>query len=202
MTSSRSIGPPLLLAVLVLLGGPAVAKTGSVTVTAKMRANAQANIEKHDWAKRIQRGAVKAAEQVLMIPDRELWLMVTPQTLPRTCHTTRIRYTNRTAMCPNCGDKIIPFGNYPWRLDCFRKPWKLTCPVCKEVYPKNDFWAYYLSALDERGIFQPGKGDPKLLFNAEHPDPKDPLHKFAVDDGYGWYDDKNDRWAFAAYYNS
>ncbi|MEW6358866.1 MAG: heparinase II/III family protein [Planctomycetota bacterium] len=192
----------LSIVISILLGGTAVAKTGSVTITAKMRANAKTNIEKYDWAKSAQRAAIQSAEKWIKIPDRDLWLMVTPQTLPRTIHTTRIRYTNRTAMCPNCGPKIIPFGNYPWKIDWFKKPWKLECPACKETYPKNDFWAYYLSALDERGVFQQGKGDPKLLFNADRPDPKDPLHKFAVDDGYGWYDDKDDRWAFAAYYNS
>jgi len=183
-------------------GGTAFCKTHSSTVTAKMRAAARANIEKYEWAKALQRSAVKAAEPWIKISDRDLWMMVTPQTLPRTIHTTRIRYTNRTAKCPNCGDKIIPFGNYPWKIDFFNKPWKLTCPACGEVYPKNDFWAYYLSALDKHGIFQPGKGDRKLLLNTEHPDPRDPLHKFAVDDGYGWYDETGDRWAFVAYYNS
>ncbi|MBM4050772.1 MAG: heparinase, partial [Planctomycetes bacterium] len=64
------------------------------------------------------------------------------------------------------------------------------------------FWAYYLSALDAHGKFQRGQGDPKLLFNSEHPDPKDTLHKYAVDDGYGWMDEKGERWAFVAYYNS
>lgn len=185
-----------------ILGGNAVAKTGSATITAKMRANAKANIQKYEWAKAIQKSAIAAAEPWVKMSDRDLWLMVTPQSLPRTIHTTRIRYTNRTAMCPNCGAKIIPFGNYPWKIDALKRPWKLQCPACGEIYPKNDFWAYYLSALDEHGVFQPGKGDPKLLFNTDHPDPKDPLHKFAVDDGYGWYDEKNNRWAFVAYYNS
>ena len=36
----------------------------------------------------------------------------------------------------------------------------------------------------------PELADRSLLFNAEHPDPNDPLHTFAVDDGFG-YDDGN-----------
>ena len=167
-----------------------------------MRANALANVERFGWAREQQKQVIRAAARWMGIPDRELWFLVTPQSLPRTIHTTRIRYTNRVALCPNCRDKIVPYGNYPWKIDVFGQPWKLTCPSCGEVYPKNDFWAYYLSALDGHGIFQPGKGDRGLLFNAEHPDPRDPLHTFAVDDGYGWTHEEDGRYAFVAYYNS
>jgi hypothetical protein len=183
-------------------GETAVGKTGSVTVTAKMRGNAQANIAKYPWAKKERDAAVKSAQRWLDTPDADLWTLVTPQSLPRTIHTTLIRGTNRVALCPKCREGIVPFGNYPWRKDAVKRPWKLECPNCHEIFPKNDFWGYYLSALDEHGMFQPGKGDPKLLFNTEHPDPKDPLHKYGVDDGYGWYDETGLRWAFVAYYNS
>ena len=164
------------IACLFLSGGVAVAKTAGVTITAQMRANAQANTAKYDWAKKQRDAAVKAAQHWLDMPDEDLWMQVTPQSLPRTIHTTLIRGTNRTALCPKCREGIVPFGNYPWRHDALKRPWKLECPNCHEVFPKNDFWAYYLSALDEHGKFQPGKGDPKLLFNTDHPDPKDPLH--------------------------
>ena len=177
-------------------------KTQSRTVTAEMRANAVRNAKRYKWAREEQRQAIKAAAPWLKVPDRELWMMVTPQTLPRTIHTTQIRYTDRDAVCPNCRDGIVPYGNYPWKIDVLKRPWKLECPNCGEIYPKNDFQAYYRSALDEHGIFQPGKGDPELLFNAEHPNPRDPLHKFAVDDGYGWHHPEDGRYGFIAYYNS
>ena len=177
-------------------------KVHSVTVTAEMRANAQANFAKYPWAARQRDWAVQEAKRWLEMADAELWSLVTPQSLPRTAHTTLIRGTNRVASCPKCRDGIIPFGNYPWRIEATKRPWKLQCPNCSEIFPKNDFWAYYLSALDEHGKFQPGKGDARLLLNAEHPDPKDPLHKYGVDDGYGWYDETGLRWAFAAYYSS
>ncbi|MBM4079190.1 MAG: heparinase, partial [Planctomycetes bacterium] len=177
-------------------------KTGSLTVTAKMRANAQANAAKFEWARKERDSAVAAAQRWLQTPDHDLWMLVTSQALPRTIHTTLIRGTNRTALCPKCREGIIPFGNYPWKMDTLKRPWKLECPNCHDLFPKNDFWAYYLSALDAHGKFQRGQGDPKLLFNSEHPDPKDPLHKYAVDDGYGWMDEKGERWAFVAYYNS
>ncbi len=177
-------------------------KNHSGTVTAQMRANAQANIAKYPWAARHRKAAVRAAQRWLAMPDVDLWALVTPQSLPRTIHTTLIRGTNRVALCPKCREGIVPFGNYPWRIDATGKPWKLQCPNCNEIFPKNDFWAYYRSALDAHGKFQPGKGDRRLLFNAEHPDPADPLHKYGVDDGYGWFDETGMRWAFVAYYNS
>jgi hypothetical protein len=177
-------------------------KQQSVTITAQMRATVQANVANYPWAKKQRDAAVKGAKRWLEMSDAQLWQFVTPQSLPRTIHTTLIRGTNRVAICPKCREGIEPFGNYPWRIDALKRPWKLECPNCKEVFPKNDFWAYYLSALDEHGKFQPGKGDRRLLVNAEHPDPNDPLHKWGVDDGYGWYDETGLRWAFVAYYNS
>ncbi len=196
------IASSLVLMSMALLPTAAEAKSGSITITAAMRATAQANAARYPWARKIRDAAVKAAQPWLERSDEELWRMVTPQSLPRTIHTTLIRGTNRTALCPKCGDGIVPFGNYPWKNDAKRQPWKLRCPNCQEVFPKNDFWAYYLSALDKHGKFQPGQGDRKLLFNTDHPDPKDPLHKYGVDDGYGWYDADQTRFAFVAYYNS
>ncbi len=192
----------VLLSLSIVSGGHAMAKTASVTVTAKMRSNAQANAARYEWARKKVEAVQKAAQPWLDMSDEELWLQAPAQSVPRTIHTTLIRGTNRTALCPACKDGIVPFGNYPWRIDTAKRPWKLQCPNCRDVFPKNDFWAYYLSALDAQGKFQPGKGDPKLLFNTEHPDPKDPLHKYAVDDGYGWYDETGLRWGFVAYYNA
>ncbi|MCP4640970.1 MAG: heparinase, partial [bacterium] len=117
-------------------------------------------------------------------------------------HTQMLAHNDRVSSCPSCGPKILKYGNYPWRHDVARMPWKVRCPHCQEIYPKNDFGAYYESALDQHGFFRRGKGDPELLFNAEHPDPKDPLHKAWVDDGYGYDDPATGRWDFVAYYTS
>jgi len=213
-----------MIAVLLGLVGLCVAYPGSAAttvkrrsrmVTAQMRLNAVANAERLPWAEKEQGGAIRRAAPYLAMSDRELWMMVTPQSLPRTCHVTLVEGTDLDMNCPNCGKGIIPYGGYAWlthvmsrarrpeyRRFIYAERWKVLCPNCKEVYPKNDFWAYYLSALDRHGIFQPGKGDPKLLFNTDHPDPDDPLHKFAVDDGYGWHNPKDGRrYDFVAYYN-
>jgi len=172
------------------------AKQHSRFVTAQMRANALANIEKYDWAASQQKDAIAQAAPYLALSDDELWEMVTSQELPRDIHT------NKEVGCPNCGEGIRPYGNYPWKYDYWNQPWKLTCPNCGEVYPKNDFYAFYKTALDEHGMFRRELGDRSLLFNADHPDPNDPLHNVFVDDGYGMLDENGNRHRFIAYYNN
>lgn len=128
--------------------------------------------------------------------------MVTGQELPRTQLTNvGVLYGGQKPGCPNCGDEIVSYGNYPWKADFWNAPWKLQCPNCGEVYPKNDFHAFYRTALDEHGIFRRDLGDRSLLFNAEHPDPSDPLHKLYLDDGYGMVDVKGKTHHMVACYN-
>ena len=86
--------------------------------------------------------------------------MVTGQELPRTQLTNvGVLYGGQKPGCPNCGDEIVSYGNYPWKADFWNAPWKLQCPNCGEVYPKNDFHAFYRTALDEHGIFRRDLGD-------------------------------------------
>jgi hypothetical protein len=68
------------------------------------------------------------------------------------------------------------------------------------VFPTNDFGKYYLSAIDEKGLFNPALGDTALLFNTQHPDPKDPLHKYGVDDGFGYLNKDGRSYKFIGYY--
>lgn len=180
----------------------ATAKECSQTVTAEMRRNAVANAGRLGWAAAEQKAAVRAAEQAASMSDDALWKLVPSQAVARTIHVQLLAGNDRVSSCPSCGPKILKYGNYPWRCDVVNLPWKITCPQCGQVYPKNDFGAYYESALDEHGFFQRGGGDPKLLFNVEHPDPNDPLHKAWVDDGYGYHDAATGRWDFVAYYTS
>ena len=189
----RSPVCPAVALVLVALAC-ASAKERSRLVTAQMRANALVNVAKHPWAKAQQVGAVAAAARWVRMSDDELWALVPSQELPRDIHT------NTLAGCPACGDGIVPFGNYPWRCDFWNARWKVTCPNCRAVFPKNDFAAFYRTALDERGCFRRKLGDRSLLFNPEHPDPNDPLHKAYVDDGYGMVDAKGRRHRPVAYY--
>jgi hypothetical protein len=98
--------------------------------------------------------------------------------------------------CPSCKK---PVRMYDWKIEAQKHPWKLHCPSCGEVFPKNDFYAYYQSGLDEKGWFSQKSANRSLLFNIEHPDVKDPLHMFGVDDGEGFVADGH-RWRFIGAY--
>jgi len=170
--------------------------------TPERLANVRRNVENHDWAKVMRDRAVNNAAPWVAKSDEELWKMVPGQDLPR-CIDATMTYTKSGKVRPGClvcGEKVFRFGNYPWIVDPAGKPWKTTCPSCKTVYPTNDFGKYYESAIDEHGLFDPAKGDRSLLFNAEHPDPADPLHKWGVDDGYGYIDADGNSHRFIAYF--
>jgi len=184
----------ILLSSLVAGAHGADAKQCSRFVTAQMRANAVANAGKLEWAATEQRNAVAAADRWASMTDEQLWAIVPSQELPRDIHVSQ------AIGCPNCGKAIDKFGNYPWTVDFWNRPWTIQCPNCKSIYPKNDFYAFYKTALDEHGMFRHELGDRSLLFNADHPDPKAPLHKVYVDDGYGMFDEKGNKFVAIAYY--
>lgn len=170
--------------------------------TAEKIANLRKNCDKYDWAKKQRQSAVAKAKNWVTRDDAVLWQMVPGQDLPRTIDVTMDRLTTgpKVLGCLKCGEKIFKYGNYPYEPDFENKPWKLTCPSCKAVFPTNDFGKYYKSAIDEHGLFNPEKGDKSLLFNVDHPDPKDPLHKYGVDDGFGYIDQNGRGHRFIGYY--
>ncbi|MCK5802983.1 MAG: heparinase II/III family protein [Lentisphaeria bacterium] len=170
--------------------------------TPERLANIQRNVERFPWAKAASRSAVRRAKRWASIPDDELWRLVPGQALPR-CIDVSMTYTGTGKVRPGCivcGKKVFKHGNYPYRPNMFTKPWKLTCPSCKAVFPTNDFGAFYRSALDDHGCFDTRRGDQALLFNAEHPDPNDPLHKWGVDNGFGYIDENGLGHRYIAYY--
>jgi len=151
---------------------------------------AKANVEKYAWAAAIQKGIVDAAQPWMKFSDEQLWALMFGNTITRSWMVWSNGY------CPNCKN---PVPMYSWEIDAFKVPWKVRCPHCKELFPKNDFYKFYRSSLDEHGVFDPELADRLLLYNVEHPDPKDPLHKFGVDDGEGYVED-NKRWRFIGAY--
>jgi len=176
---------------------PALAKDASRLVTAEERANAQQNIMQFPWAEQEQQAAISAAGYWLNMSDDDLWQLIPAQELPRGIHT------NKVIGCPNCGDGIVPYGNYPWRHDFWNNDfgrWKIKCPNCGQVYPKNDFKAFYDTALDEHGMFRRALGDRSLLHNETCTDTGNPACTVHVDDGYGMLDaDGNTHFAIAYY---
>ncbi|GMU20465.1 MAG: hypothetical protein AMXMBFR13_05620 [Phycisphaerae bacterium] len=144
----------------------------------------QNNAKRYAWAKAEVDKALAEAQVWIDRSDEDLWILA-PE-LPRAIGV------NRDLGCPKCGPAI--YGERGSNLYAFiatvpGHPWKVQCPNCRELFPKNDFLAFYRSGISpEDGLFHYARADRKLLFNAEHPDPSDPLHTWCVDDGRGWID--------------
>lgn len=167
------------------------AKKRSTLYTEAKIANARSNIRKFDWAKKLRDDAVAKADGFLAAGYDNLWRSVPPQTLPRSYAV------NQQAGSPVTGNKIDAFGNYPYSADPLTAPWKIKDPSSGFLFPSNDFGAYYESGLDAAGIFRPELADRSLLVNQLYPD-KGP--DWCVDDGYGWTDEKGNRFTFIAHY--
>jgi len=170
--------------------GEDVVKQSSAFYPPEVLARAQANAKRFKWAARIRDGVVEAAGPWRRMSDEALWRLMFGNTIKRSWMV----WSN--GHCPACRASV---PMYTWEIDPLTRPWKVRCPHCEEVFPKNDFRAFYESGLDEHGIFDPKRANRDLLFNAEHPGAKDPLRTFGVDDGEGFRQGRR-RWRFIGAY--
>lgn len=160
----------------------ASSKKGRTYYTEDRLAAMEENVEKYDWAKRARASIISAADRWLDYPDDELRIMVPPPELARAI------YVHETG-CPEHGLAIRKFGTYAWKLS-LEHPFKVQCPIGGELYPDNDFEAYYRSGVVD-GRFRPEQADKSLLKGK------------IVDDGWGWDkpDDGNEqKYWFVGYY--
>ena len=148
------------------------------------------NAKQYPWAAEIHQSVIEAAQPWLKYSDNDLWNMMFGNTISRSWMVWSDGY------CPACRAQV---PMYTWIMNPFDHPWKTQCPHCAEFFPKNDFHQFYQSGLDDRNVFDPARADSSLLFNADHPDPADPLHLFGVDDGEGFLADGH-RWRFIGAY--
>jgi hypothetical protein len=151
---------------------------------------ARVNNQKSPWGAEALKEIVVRAKPWIELSDDELWDLMFSHTLERAWMVWSDGY------CPACKKDVVM---YNWKIDAWKHPWKLQCPHCGQFFPKNDFYEFYRSGLDENGIFQHNLADRSLLYNAEHPDPADPLREFGLDDGKG-YSDGEHTWHFIATY--
>ena len=165
-------------------------RMASALSPATLTANARRNAERFEWAAQSRDAIIEAAAPWVSRSDDDLWAMVFGPTISRSWMV----WSN--GFCPACKKSV---AMYNWEIDAVGLPWKVRCPHCAEVFPKNDFLAFYRSGLDPAGVFDPGRADRALLVNAEHSDPQDALRGFGVDDGEGFVDGKQ-RWRFIGAY--
>jgi hypothetical protein len=167
-----------------------VPKQASVFYPAAAVARAKENAGKYRWAAAIRDSVVAAAGPWMKLSDDQLWDLMFSNGIKRSWMV----WSN--GHCPAC-KKPVPM--YEWRPAALARPWKMQCPQCNELFPKNDFAKFYRSGLNEQGVFEPARADRSLLFNVEHPQPNDPLRTFGVDDGEG-YVEGTKRWRFIGAY--
>lgn len=169
-------------------------KKGSAFYPEQLTQSLERNLDCCDWAKQARDRMVKEAEPWMDFSDEELWGLMFGNTISRSWMVWS------DGWCPACK---TPVPMYNWKIDALNRPWKVQCPHCEEFFPKNDFKKFYDSGLDESGVFDPNRADRSLLFNVDHPDPADPLHRFGVDDGEGYVNQeggKERRWRFIGAY--
>ena len=161
-------------------------KTASAFYPTSLVQIGRKNAEKYPWAAKMRELAVEGARPWMAMSDDQLWGLMFGSTI------TRSWMVWSNGFCPGCKESV---PMYNWEIDALGRPWKVRCPHCGDDFPTNDFEKFYQSGLDPCGVFDPGRADRLLLFNVEHPDPNDPLHRFGVDDGEGYVDGKN-RWRY------
>ncbi len=135
--------------------GAGSAKTRRTAITDDEIATARENIAKYQWAKDTVKGLKddviksawcevgKSADQLLDVPDEQLW-----ELMPDT-RIHREYYVNQHKGCPVHGLEIKKFSVFhPWKIDPFNKPFKIQCPIGGEWYPSNDFAAGDLTSGD------------------------------------------------------
>jgi hypothetical protein len=165
-------------------------KTQSVFFPPAVVRSMQANVAASTWGQAQTRRCLESARLWLELSDDELWAAMFSANIPRS------HYVLSNGSCPACKEGV-PMNS--WKIDALRRPWKVTCPHCDAVFPKNDFAAFYRTGLDPHGIFAPDRADRSLLSNLEHPGIEDAQRSFGVDDGTGYHDGTH-RWYFIGAY--
>ena len=163
---------------------PPSMKTGSAFYPPELVERARQNAETHDWAAAIRDAILAKARPWLEYSHHQLWEMIFGPGI------TRSWMVWSDGHCPAC---MNPVTMYNWEIDPFGAPWKVGCPHCAEVFPKNDFEVYYRSGLDRAGIFR-AEGADRTLLVAEEQNPSRPVG-FGIDDGEG-YVEGDCRWRF------
>ncbi len=143
------------------------------------------NINSSDVLQKYAKERVEAADYWMNLDYDQLWELMFPSTIKRSW------MVRSDGQCPDCKEDV---HMYNWVIDAKNLPWKLTCPHCKNVFPKNDFHAYYQSGICEDGVFRYEKADQTLLVNEKDGS------KYGVDDGFSYIDPKGDKYWFIATY--
>jgi len=149
------------------------AKQGRTYFDESFMAGLQQKLAKERWAQEQATVLRRDCQWLMEMSDQALWDFIPP---PEQMRAINVCIGHD---CPICGDEINrKAGHYPWLLS-HERPFKVECPVCHNVFPKNDFQPWNTEGL---------KGEP-----ARTPEP--------LDYGLGWLNPEDGRrYYFVPYY--
>ncbi|MGE5532328.1 MAG: heparinase II/III family protein, partial [Bacteroidota bacterium] len=150
----------------------ASAKSARTFYDEALMARVKQKLQDPQWAS--EPAAARAScEWLLKMSDQELWDFIPP---PEQMRAINVCIAHD---CPTCGDEVNrKAGHYPWIISR-DLPFKVKCPVCNGIFPKNDFKPWNTEGL---------AGKP-----SETAEP--------TDNGLGWVDKKDGRrYWFVSYY--
>ncbi|MHB8995864.1 MAG: heparinase II/III domain-containing protein [Armatimonadota bacterium] len=162
----------LLLALLSVFPTAASAKTARTFYDDALMTRVKQKLQDPLWASD-PASARASCEWLVKMSDQELWDFIPP---PEQMRAINVCIAHD---CPTCGDEVNrKAGHYPWIISR-DLPFKVKCPVCEGVFPKNDFKPWSTEGLE---------GKP-----SETTEP--------TDNGLGWVDKKDGRrYWFVPYY--
>ncbi len=135
--------------------------------TYKMRENALNNIAKYDWAKSLQKNAVKKADTIVHNIEI-LRSQIYGEGIPRG-RQLGCKGDDYYTYCRYCHANIE--GEYSWSCSFISRPWKVQCGACKRLFPSNDFESFLELGLDESGLYfdvdRARQAHHEMLFHAD-----------------------------------
>ncbi|MCK5804501.1 MAG: heparinase II/III family protein, partial [Lentisphaeria bacterium] len=110
------------------------AKTRRTIWTAEYLRGVRRRISEHEALAKEEEEIIAKARRLAHYSDEQLWNLLADMSIKRTY------YVNQNKGCPKCGLKIKEFDNFhPWILEPIKRPFKMVCPSCKQIFPTNDF---------------------------------------------------------------
>lgn len=117
-------------------------KTARTIYTPEYLRALQARLRRYPQLRKTADEIIAEGQRLATYDDERLFQVLADTRLKREY------YVNQLKGCPTCGLKVLEFGAHPWIIDPLDQPFKMQCPVCKQVFPSNDFAAGELTGGD------------------------------------------------------
>lgn len=118
------------------------AKTGRTIYTPEYQQGLRARLKQYPQLQEEAGKLIAEGQRLAAYDDERLFQAMADTRLKREYYVSQLKG------CPTCGLKVLEFGGHPWIIDPLERPYKMQCPVCKQVFPSNDFAAGEMTGGD------------------------------------------------------